>query len=99
MKTYRRYEFGIHHNLECNSAVAARLEAVETQLQSLLQGSLPPPGLQPTDNSDSRPNGPAVQFELATPVQETETHPTVTEDAMQQAANDAWYILVYETKN
>ena len=76
--------------MECHSVVAARLEAIETQLQSLLQGTVPPPGLQPTDDSDSRPNGPAVQFELATPVQETETQPTATENAMQQAANDAW---------
>ena len=30
-------QIGIHHNLDCHSAVAARLEAVETQLQSLLQ--------------------------------------------------------------
>ena len=82
-------QVGIHHNLECHSLVAARLEAVETQLQSLLQGTVLPPGLQPTDDSDSRPNGPAAQFELATPVQETETQPTANEDMMQQAANDA----------
>ena len=35
---------GIHHNLDCQSVIAARLEAVETQIQSLLQGSAPPPG-------------------------------------------------------
>ena len=38
-------QVGIHHNLECHSVVAARLEAVEVQLQNMLNGSQPPPGL------------------------------------------------------
>ena len=63
-------QVGIHHNLECHSVVAARLEAVEVQLQNLLKGSQPPPGL---DESETRPVGQTVQFELATPVGEGET--------------------------
>lgn len=79
----------VHHNLDGQSILVARVEALEAQIRNLLQGQIPPPGFEPANISAAQPSGPAVQFDLGTPQEPTSQQP-VPEDVMQQTANDAW---------